>query len=227
MSKSQKQSLAQKLNLPYVESNEEEEISPVPTPPDKPSDNTNNTKILFLSANPKKDINIDEEINRLNRVLDAARQREYIEIKYRPAVRIDDMLKVVSDFSPNILHFAGHGGEEGIFIMKDDKEMTRMPTAALNMLCDMHKGHLQCVILNACFSAEIATTISQNGMYVVGMNEEVGNKASIEFTNGFYLGVGQGKAYEDAYNYALITLMTNGASYAHTPELWKNGKQIK
>ena len=63
-------------------------------------------------------------------------------------------------------------------------------------------------------------------MYVVGMNQAIGDKAAIQFAKGFFLGIGEGEAFDRSFELGLVQMSSHSA-HQTTPELWYGGKRIK
>jgi hypothetical protein len=60
----------------------------------------------------------------------------------------------------------------------------------------------------------------------VGHNLPVGDTAAIAFAQGLYNGLGEGKTFEDAYNDAMIILITRAAHFVEVVEVWKDGVKL-
>ncbi|MBK8567358.1 MAG: hypothetical protein IPN76_29575 [Saprospiraceae bacterium] len=79
--------------------------------------------------------------------------------------------------------------------------------------------------MNACYSRIQAQEISAHGIYVIGMNKAIGDKAAIDFAVGFYQSLGEGNTFEFAYEIAMVNISPN-LTDANTPEIWFNGNKI-
>jgi hypothetical protein len=80
-------------------------------------------------------------------------------------------------------------------------------------------GEIECVLLNACYSEVQATAIHQFVDCVIGMNQPIGDKAAIQFAEGFYDALGSGKSYEEAYKIGCSAIDLAGSSEYSTPVL--------
>jgi hypothetical protein len=146
-------------------------------------------RILLLSANPKttRKLRLDEEVRDIEDALQRSRHRDEFEMRSKLAVRPRDMARAVLDYEPNIIHFSGHGeGEDGILLEDETGQAKFVSPKALSDLFKLFAEHVECVILNACYSEVQAKTICQHIDYVVGMNEAIQDCAAIEFSVGFY-----------------------------------------
>ncbi len=185
-------------------------------------------KILFLSANPKDadPLRLGEELRKIKDSLALSTDRDQFDLESESAVQIPTITRAMQQQNPEIVHFSGHGtGEEGIMVEDAVGEAVYFPTNGLNRLFRRFKDKVKCVVLNACFSYEQAEVISKHGIYVVGMNKEVGDEAAINFAVGFYQSLGEGNDYEFAYDIAMINIAAN-LSDANTPELWLDGEKL-
>ena len=63
-------------------------------------------------------------------------------------------------------------------------------------------------------------------MYVIGNNLPIGDAAAISFAKGLYVGLGEGKTIEAAYNDAMTALLTENSAYASVVEVWKDGEKL-
>ncbi|MDJ0532126.1 MAG: metallophosphoesterase [Xenococcaceae cyanobacterium MO_207.B15] len=169
-------------------------------PPDFPKPSNSNTaikKILILEANPQRNIDLNEEIRDLKNVIQQSRDRKNFQIEVGLAVRSKDLHDLILNFEPNIVHFCGHGaGEPGLVFL--DKKIA---TDALSNLFELFKEHLECVVLNACYSEVQASAIVKHINYVVGMKQAIRDDAAIAFSLGFYRALGYGRSIEDAYKF--------------------------
>jgi hypothetical protein len=174
-------------------------------------------KILILASNPRKDLDLDEEIRLLRNVVAQSRDRDQIEIVSEPGVRVGDLQGLLLRHEPEIVHFCGHGGGEAglIFRMEGGGEQWVRAEAlagmfGLNPIC----SHVKCVLLNACYSETQADAIVQSIDYVVGMSHEIQDNAAIAFSKGFYTGLGYGCSIEDSFEFGknAIQLEISGSS---------------
>jgi len=186
-------------------------------------------KILFCAANPgdQRRIQPDVEFRKLKEQLERGKLRDQFEfLPIQVAVTINELLRAMKD-KPNILHFGGHGSAEGIIITTANNDSQPMPVEAMKLLFKPLAGTLQIVLLNACYSAAQAEVISNYGMYVIGNNAKIDDPAAISFSEGFYLGLGEGGTIEDALRDAAVIVMTNHPNSAQKIEVWKDGKKLQ
>ena len=174
-------------------------------------------KILILASNPRKDLNLDQEIRQLREVIDNSRDREDFELVDALAVRVGDLHELMFKHRPQIVHFCGHGGgAQGLLLNSDKGQEQLVGTEALSELFSLcaRQFNVECVLLNACYSQEQARKIRAHIKYVIGMNQEIRDDAAIAFSIGFYRALGYACGIEDAYKFGCnaIQLEISGSS---------------
>lgn len=174
--------------------------------------------ILILAANPKSTprLRLDEEVREIDGGLRRARHRDEFVLRQQWAVRAQDVRRAMLDFAPNIVHFCGHGGA-GIAIEDEMGEVRLVNADALAGLFALFADSVECVVLNACYSAVQAQAIAQHIDYVVGMRQEIADAASLEFAVAFYDALGAGRSFEFAFNLACNAIQMADIPASLTP----------
>jgi hypothetical protein len=62
---------------------------------------------------------------------------------------------------------------------------------------------LKCLVLNACFSDRLATTLAPHVEVMVGCNADIDDAAAITFASAFYAAMASGESYADCYAIAV------------------------
>lgn len=184
--------------------------------------NTTPKKILILSANPTdtSNLRLDEEAREIQAGLQRSRSRDKFEILTRWAVHPDDLRRALLDHSPQIVHFCGHGaGHLGLALENHTGQTQLVSTESLARLFKLFKDKVECVLLNACYSQEQADAIYQHIDCVIGMNQAIGDRASIEFAVGFYDALGADRSYEEAFEFGCSAIDLEGINESSIPVL--------
>jgi len=81
-------------------------------------------KALFLAANPTSTsrLAIDEEMRAIEQKFWAAEHRDALVFQSAWAVRPGDLLQLLNQHKPHIVHFSGHGSGEGLSLAGDNGE---------------------------------------------------------------------------------------------------------
>lgn len=198
------------------------------TAPKKNVNNRKKTKVLFLSANPNSttQLRVNAELRKIEESLQASKQRENFDLISKVAVKFDTFSKAILEHTPEIIHFSGHADHQGIALEYEDGELHAVPNEALNGLFKLFKSTTKCVILNACYTENQAKLISNHGLYVIGMNSEIGDEVAILFSIAFYTGIWSGKDSVFSYNFAITHVIAKNNISSNIPVLWFNGKKV-
>lgn len=177
-------------------------------------------KVLFLAANPFKDLNLDVEVRSITEKIRASEYRDSLQLITAMAARPDDLLQLLNEHKPHIVHFSGHGSESGeIILAGNDGKPQAVSVRAMKALMKTLKDNIQVVILNACYSKEQATAITEVINCAIGMNAAINDPAAIIFAASFYRAVGFGRSAQEAFNQGIVALALEGFEDESTPEL--------
>ena len=186
-------------------------------------------RILVVAANPlgSSPLKLDHEVKTIQEALRRSRKRDNFVVEYRLAATPSELRRALLDVEPHVLHFSGHGaGEQGLLFVSDEsagaiyrsdsgevrsrstnsneiKFVPAQPLANLSQLCD---EHLECVVLNACYSDVQGNAISANIPFTIGMRDVVEDNVAIKFSQGFYDAIGAGKGYEIAFKWGKVAI---------------------
>jgi hypothetical protein len=179
--------------------------------------------ILILAANPRdnKRLRLDEEFRLIEIAIERSRRRDEFKIEHKLAVTDDDLRRALLTSEPEIVHFSGHGNGLGLEFEDDLGYALPISSRALAGLFRLCKGHVRCVVLNACFSRFQAEAISEYIECVVGMEAAIGDQAAIKFSQGFYDGLVHGRTFEDAFELGRNAIDLRGIPEYQTPVLLK------
>ena len=182
-------------------------------------------KILILTANPSNTgvdpLRLDAEVRRIEEALQRSRDRDRFDIATKLAIRTTDLRRALLDHRPQIVHFSGHGmGEQGLVLENDAGKVKLVSTEALTSLFSIFEiGTIECVLFNACYSEIQATAIHQFVDCVIGMNQPIGDRAAVQFAEGFYDALGAGSPYDEAFKIGCSAISLEGSSEHATPVL--------
>ncbi len=165
-------------------------------------------KVLMLCASPKDEqpLRLGQEARDLKEQLRLVENRKTdIEIAHAWAVKTDQVQVELLNNKPDILHFSGHGAT-GLLCFEDRNGNTAPVSAeAIEGLVKQCDG-LECLILNACHSEEIALKTSPHLKAVIGCADSISDEAAIIFTKSFYRALAHGFRYQRAFELALNQL---------------------
>lgn len=178
-------------------------------------------KALFFAANPADTarLAIDEEMRAIEQKVRAAEHRDVLVFQSAWAVRPDDLLQLLNQHRPQIVHFSGHGSLAGLSLAGDDGRSRLVTTQALGALFTALKDNIRLVVLNACYSREQAQVIISSIDCVIGMKAGIGNQAATVFASSFYRAIGFGRSIQEAFDQGKTALLLEGIAAEDIPEL--------
>ena len=166
--------------------------------------------ILFLSANPSDStrIKVAEEFNIINNELRSSGYGNRFNVEQRHAVSLSDLSTHLLEFKPLIVHFSGHGSDQGRLIFQDaqGREESADPIALATLFKILNEGagpyqRIKCVVLNACFSdKEQAKAISQYVDCVIGISDTITDESAITFSSHYYRALAYGCSVKQAFD---------------------------
>lgn len=185
------------------------------------AEETPKINVLFLAANPKSTsrLAIDEEMHAIEQKVRASEHREALVFQSAWAVRPDDLLQLLNQHHPHIVHFSGHGNSKGLSFVGDDGQNRLVTTQALKAVFTTLKENVQVVLLNACYSRAQAQVLVEVIDCVIGMNESIHDKAAAAFTSSFYRALGFGRSLQEAFDQGIASLLLEGIPEEDIPEL--------
>jgi hypothetical protein len=209
--------------------------------------------ILFLAANPARSSQsrLEQEARDISEGLLRARHRDSFKFEQRWAVRPRDIRLALLECNPQIVHFAGHrkqdktlgsqepivqepenfietaiDPEEGLAFQDDTGQISPIPANALADLFELFSEHVRCVLLNGCYTENLAKVIAnaKHIPYVIGMNRSISNRAALAFSLGFYDAIGSGRSIKFAYDLGCTAIRMEGVPGHLTPILYQKSE---
>jgi translation initiation factor IF-1 len=180
----------------------------------------NKTTILFLAADPSDAtrLRLGEEQREIQEKLRLASQRELFNLEIRLSVRPGDIVQALHDTKPRIVHFSTHGTKDGAICAENESgKIQPILPDALASLFDLVSNHVECVVLNSCYSSIQAKAIARHINYVIGMKQAIGDEAAIAFATGFYRALGAGRNFGDSFKFGVVELRLLGIDEHLTP----------
>ncbi len=187
------------------------------------------TSLLFLASDPSElsRLRLGEEIREIKERLQLSNLRDNFILHQSLAVRPLDVSQALLDSQANIVHFSGHGTSDGALCFQNQSGNAYLVRPdSLAYLFEQFTAHVQCVLLNACYSEKQADAIAKHIDYVIGMNQELDDLSAISFSAGFYQGIGAGRSVEDAYKLGCVQMRLQSIQNSKIPILMKN-KNVK
>lgn len=156
-------------------------------------------RILIVAANPKDldRLHLREELTQLRNRMNDNVEHGNAEVLVEWAARPLDLVKAVRKNRPHIVHFAGHGNHEGIWLEDDEGKSQLLSKESLSLILSSSPD-LRLVVLNACATAWQTEALRQSVDYVVGTTIPIADSVALDFTSHFYRGLAVGEKVRDA-----------------------------
>jgi len=181
------------------------------------------TRILYISANPLDTaaLRIGAETRQIKEEIGLAKNRDKFLFTTNLAVTTRTLSRSILQEDPAIVHFSGHGEEEGLCLETESGAIKMVEGKALEILFKNFSSKIKCVILNACFSKAQANAIVKHIPFVIGMNKAVEDEAALAFSVGFYQALTDGSDIEQAFNIGLAGMAMSSSGQENVAELLK------
>jgi hypothetical protein len=178
--------------------------------------------ILFWAANPvdTEPLQLGNEIRTIEERLRGSDLRDRFVLEQQWAVRPEDLSDGLLRYSPQIVHFSGHGNPSGDLVLQaDDGNSHPVAIAALANLFAIAGDSVRCVVFNACFSQAQAEAVAQHVDCVVGTSRAIEDDAAVRFAAGFYSALGYGKNVSAAFDLGCNEVDLASIAGADIPQL--------
>jgi CHAT domain len=124
-----------------------------------------------------------------------------VKLEPRVDVRFKDIGRALFRVSPRIVHFSGHGSRDGRLYLLDESGLPSLARPeGLADLFTVAAKDLECVVVSACYSEQLAEAVVEHVDYAVGMRGEVADETAIMFSVGFYQGLAAGRSVQEAFD---------------------------
>lgn len=183
---------------------QDESASPPAGVPSVPEPATARCVILFLAANPRAMIRLalDEEAHSVQVELERSGYRGHFELRMSWAAQPLDLFRGLRKFRPTVVHFTGHGSEEGLYFVGGDESALLVTTAALAQTFEAVGGSVRLVVLNTAYSDALAEALRAHVDCVIGVRGAIADDAARSFATGLYSGLAAGESVAAAYRQA-------------------------
>lgn len=184
-------------------------------------------RLLFLSANPtSRYLKLDRDVAVIEQVFARAGVNRPMNVVQRWALTPFELRQALLEYSPQLVHFSGHGAQQGLLLQDDSGKGQLIGGAQLASLFELFKESISCVVLCACHTKVQAQAVAEHIQYVVGMNAGIKDALAQAFCGGFYQGVAGGLTYKDAFKLGLNAIAMEAIAQQDVPVLYCHGKPV-
>jgi hypothetical protein len=173
-----------------------------------------NRKVLICYSNPLDTprLRLDWEYRAIEMIL----QENGIDgsnVKRLHATTVEDIARALRDDKYTLVHFSGHGTEDGIILQSPTSNASQLLTAAnLAALLRARAGDLEGLVCMACFSAASIPVLVRAASYLITIQGDLPDDAAVEFVRVFYGSYFRSHSMRSAYELASFLLNTHDDS---------------
>lgn len=182
-------------------------------------------RVLLLSANPRgtEPLQLHAEERSIKEQLRLAGFADP-PIFSSGATRPRDLQQALLDTRPQIVHFSGHGGTDGLALEDESGKIQMVGSRAIGELLRILAAvyPIECVIINARLSGFASEDLLPHVGYVVEISTDIADDAALEFVIGFYRALAAGQSYEFAYELGCNAIELAGLRGSDLPVLRSN-----
>lgn len=169
-----------------------------------PEINSQPTIILLVSANPEgtTPLRVREEMDAIRSIF---RGHDQFIVKSLEYASRNDLISTIQNNRPKIVHFCGHGTEEGIFLLEENSQQHAiLKNQDLTDILTLNRS-VQMVMLNSCYGVAQLREIRRNGIAeMIGMPKQIEDGIALDFAKAFYAGILGGLKFEEAFQGAKL-----------------------
>ena len=179
--------------------------------------------VLFMAANPTNTppLRLDEEARAIQEKIRLSDYRDSVNFESRWATRASDILQSINETNPTIVHFSGHGTENGELVLQNPNGSMKLVTKeAISKAMGTASDTIRLVVFNACFSQAQAESVVENTEAAIGMSDSIGDEAACIFAAQLYSSIGFGCSLKISFNQAIAALLLEGIPEENTPKLY-------
>lgn len=179
--------------------------------------------ILFFATNPRNTgrLRLDEEVRNIAQGIRLADNRENLRLVTRFAVKPKDILQAINETNPSIIHFSGHGSDNGELVLEGlDGNAILVKPEAISQAISTVSNYVKLVVFNTCFSRDQAQNVTRYINASIGMNTSISDRAACAFASQLYSSIGFNLSLENAFNQARASILLEGIDESQTPELF-------
>ena len=177
--------------------------------------------VLFLASNPAgtNQIALDEEARAIQEEIDRRGDRCRLVFSPRFAAQPLDLLRLLRELKPAVVHFSGHGSKDGLFFQAADGLPRIVSGDAIAMAFGATEAPVQLVVFNACYSQPQAAELQAHVPCMIGMSAKINDGAAQRFAIGLYGGLAHGDSIATAYSQGCAAIALEGFTDHDKPQL--------
>ena len=166
--------------------------------------------IVMFYANSNAELNLGKESREIKNGLYASKYREEYSVSTIFSARPKDIRREILKIRPDFVHICGHCLKNNELVIGDENnDIQTLDGKTLKEFFSVFSNFVSCVMINSCYSSEIAEEIAEEINVVIGMKNKIRDEDAIEFAVAFYDGIFSGESIESSFILASNSLKWN------------------
>jgi hypothetical protein len=162
--------------------------------------------LLFASSPKGAPVDVTEEMREVQQELHHSTLGDRIDLVLSPATRITDLFELLNRHKPRLIHFSGHGTEDGIVLLTPQGRANPITAGALLEVVAATVDPLPLVFFNICQSAGFAEEAAQHVDAAIGMDGDIHGLAARVFARRLYNALASGRSLTAAFHQGIAAL---------------------
>lgn len=187
-------------------------------------------KIVLLVTNPERRASLQTgvEARYIDEGIRLANRASEVELKVVLAPTLDTLLDTLNAYSPDVIHFSGHGGGQALLFdnyRAGDDGGTILDFDMVSRVIEATSVTPKLLVLAACDTVDGADRFLDSVPAVVAMADTIEDEAACEFSKRFYQSLSAGATILNSLDQAKIGLEHRGYTDADLPTLLIRNRQ--
>ena len=177
-------------------------------------------RVAYLTANPRvidedddgnlmlTHLRVDLEMQQVKKAVKRSVHRDYIDIDHWPAATRDDVVTVLNDLHPHVVHFSGHGGDGTLEFDNGEMIAEGVPVSFeyLTRALSVTDTGPTVLILNACDTLDGVDVLLDAVPVVIAPAREIDDAGALVFAVSFYSAIASGRSVRAALDQARLAI---------------------
>ncbi|ROS58223.1 CHAT domain-containing protein [Frigoribacterium sp. PhB160] len=180
-------------------------------------------RILILTSSGRDDLRVGREQKQIQDAVRFASGRDQVRLDVRPAATGADLLNGLTQGTPHVVHFSGHGNEDVIVFEEDvdaHNDGHTMSGRLLGRALQAVDETPLLVVLNACRTAAQAYRLTESiAAFAIGHSDSIGDSDAINYAARFYASIADGQSIGSSHDLAKTALEMMGLPDHDLPQL--------
>lgn len=170
--------------------------------------------ILILEANPRGTMPLDgmAEIRAIRELLIFRRMEGQFDLKIYTGITRQNFLTAIAEYKPAIIHFIGHGSENGLCIEDMRGSVELISHNDVVDILKIYSDVIECAFFNTDKTNSLAQAVAEFIPAVVGICSSINTQTAILYATHFYQGFFDTLSFEKAHQLGKISIGHNKAT---------------